>query len=58
MEPGTRDALIAQGKWPDEIGQNVDYVHLKNERGALNFGLRSGSVDVSNSRIIGHSVSR
>jgi RHS repeat-associated protein len=66
MEPGTRDALIAAGRGSgdnieaireayglhlDEIGQSVDFVHVKLEREGLNFGLRPGSVDVFNSRI-------
>jgi hypothetical protein len=52
MEPGTRDALIAAGKEPGEIGQGLNAVHLKMERGAETFGLRPGSVDVFNSRIV------
>jgi RHS repeat-associated protein len=66
MEPGTRDALIAAGRGSgdniaavrsaygidlEEIGNSPDFVHVKMEREGLNFGLRSGSVDVFNSRI-------
>lgn len=68
MEPGTRNALIAAGRGSgdnidkirdelgldlEEIGDNKDFIHLKYERGGLNFGLRPGSVDVFNSRIVG-----
>ncbi|MEU6854033.1 DUF6531 domain-containing protein [Actinacidiphila alni] len=68
MQPGTRDALIAAARGSgdnieaireayglhlDEIGQSLDFVHLKLEREGLNFGLRPGSVDVFNSRILG-----
>ncbi|PWI17216.1 hypothetical protein DI272_25925, partial [Streptomyces sp. Act143] len=67
MHPGTRDALIAAGRGSgdniaaireayglhlDEIGESVNFVHVKMERGGLNFGLRSGSVDVFNSNIL------
>jgi hypothetical protein len=51
MNPGTRDALVAAGKEPGEIGQDLNAVHLKMERGFETFGLRPGSVDVFNSRI-------
>ncbi|WP_432171716.1 RHS repeat-associated core domain-containing protein [Streptomyces sp. 1222.5] len=66
MEPGTRDALIAAGRGSgdniaaireafgidlDEIGESVDFVHVKMERGGLNFGLRENSADVFNSNI-------
>jgi hypothetical protein len=68
MKPGTRDALIAAARGSganieaireayglhlDEIGQSLDFVHLKLEREGLNFGLRPGSVDVFTSRILG-----
>ncbi|GAA2849888.1 hypothetical protein Acy02nite_00040 [Actinoplanes cyaneus] len=53
MAPGTRDALIAAGKKPEEIGQDINAVHLKMERGSETFGLRPGSVDVFNSMIKG-----
>jgi RHS repeat-associated protein len=53
MQPGTRDALIAAGKSSDEIGQDLSAIHLKTERGADNYGLRPGSVDIFNSRIVG-----
>ncbi len=53
MSPGTRDALIAAGKSPGEIGQDVNAVHLKSERGFDTYGLRPGSVGVFNSRIVG-----
>jgi RHS repeat-associated protein len=53
MSPGTRDALIAAGKRPGEIGQDVNAVHLKSERGFDTYGLRPGSVGVFNSRIVG-----
>ncbi|MGW2046970.1 ricin-type beta-trefoil lectin domain protein [Streptomyces sp. NPDC001858] len=53
MSPGTRDALIAAGKSPDEIGQDVNAVHLKSERGFDTYGLRPGSVGVFNSGIVG-----
>ncbi|MDX2542566.1 DUF6531 domain-containing protein [Streptomyces sp. WI04-05B] len=67
MEPGTRDALIAAGRGSgdniaairesfglhlDEIGESTEFVHVKLERGGLNFGLREGSADVFNSRIL------
>jgi hypothetical protein len=51
MAPGTRDALIAAGKSPEDIGQDLNAVQLKMERGAETFGLRPGSVDVFNSMI-------
>lgn len=68
MEPGTTDALIQAGRGSGdnratikeefgldlgEIGSSKDFVHVKIERGGLNFGLRTGSVDVFNSRIMG-----
>ncbi|QRF06122.1 hypothetical protein G9U55_08525 [Streptomyces koyangensis] len=53
MSPGTRDALIAAGKRTGEIGQDVNAVHLKSERGFDTYGLRPGSVGVLNSRIVG-----
>ncbi|GGM19757.1 DNRLRE domain-containing protein [Micromonospora yangpuensis] len=53
MQPGTRDALIGAGKLPGNIGQDVRSVHLKMERGFETFGLRPGSVNVFNSRIVG-----
>ncbi|WP_433230023.1 polymorphic toxin-type HINT domain-containing protein [Micromonospora sp. CA-248260] len=53
MQPGTRDALIAAGKLPGDIGQDIRSVHLKMERGFETFGLRPESVDVFNSRIVG-----
>ncbi|MCE7078731.1 HINT domain-containing protein [Streptomyces sp. ST2-7A] len=53
MSPGTRDALIAAGKNPNEIGQDINAVHLKSERGFDTYGLRPGSVGVFNSRIAG-----
>ncbi|MFJ8685659.1 hypothetical protein [Micromonospora wenchangensis] len=52
MRPGTRDALIAAGKLPGDIGQDIRSVHLKMKRGFETFGLRSESVDVFNSRIL------
>lgn len=67
MQPGTRDVLIAAAPGSgdsieairetydlhlDEIGQRVDFVHLNLEREGLNFGLRPGSVDVFNFRIL------
>ncbi|GAA0477111.1 RHS repeat-associated core domain-containing protein [Streptomyces olivaceiscleroticus] len=67
MEGGTREALIAAGRGSgdniaavadnfgihlEEIGSDVNYIHVKMEREGLNFGLRPGSVDVFNSRII------
>ncbi|MEW1566590.1 RHS repeat-associated core domain-containing protein [Streptomyces sp. NPDC093509] len=67
MEPGTRDALIAAGRGSgdniaaiheafgihlDEIGESVDFVHVKLERGGLNFGLRANSADVFNANIL------
>ncbi|WP_409059106.1 DUF6531 domain-containing protein [Streptomyces sp. SYP-A7185] len=67
MAPGTRDALIAAGRGSgdniaairesfgihlDEIGESVDFVHVKMERGGLNFGLRENSADVFNSNIL------
>ncbi|WEH33856.1 hypothetical protein PZB75_11025 [Streptomyces sp. AM 4-1-1] len=51
MSPGARDALVSAGKTPGEIGQDINAVHLKSERGADAFGLRPGSVGVFNSRI-------
>lgn len=71
MEPGARDALIVNGKGSkgnreqvlqdygidlEEIGSGNDSVHVKLERGDLNYGLRTGSVDVFNSRIKGFTV--
>ncbi|MFI7455511.1 DNRLRE domain-containing protein [Nonomuraea sp. NPDC049714] len=53
MAPGTRDALIAASKTPDQIGQDPNSVHLKSERGWNTYGLRPGSVGVFNSRIVG-----
>lgn len=53
MSPGTRDALIAAGKRPGEIGQDVNAVHLKSGRGFDTYSLRPGSVGVFNSRIVG-----
>lgn len=67
MEPGTRDALIAAGRGSgdniaairesfglhlDESGESTEFVHVKPERGGLNFGLREGPADVFNSRIL------
>ncbi|MGI5427499.1 RHS repeat-associated core domain-containing protein [Streptomyces sp. CA-179760] len=67
MEPGTRDALIAAGRGSgdniaairesfgihlDEIGESTQFVHVKLERGGLNFGLREGSAHVFNSNIL------
>lgn len=67
MEPGTRDALIAAGRGSgdniaairesfgihlDEIGESTQFVHVKLERGGLNFGLREGSADVFNANIL------
>ncbi|MCX4824685.1 DUF6531 domain-containing protein [Streptomyces sp. NBC_01142] len=66
MEPGTRDALIANGRGSggnkdtikeefgidlEEIGDSDKFVHVKLERDGLNFGLRADSADVFNSRI-------
>lgn len=68
MQAGTREALIAAGRGSgsnitaikdafgidlEEIGSSKSHIHVKLERGDLNFGLRSGSADVFNSRIIG-----
>ncbi|WP_435192926.1 polymorphic toxin-type HINT domain-containing protein [Streptomyces sp. NRRL F-5630] len=53
MSPGTRDALIAVGKSPGEIGHDVNAVHLKSERGFDTYGLRPGSIGLFNSRIVG-----
>ncbi len=52
MQPGTRDALVAAGKLPNDIGQDLNAVHLKTERGFQTFGLRPGSVVIFNSRIV------
>jgi RHS repeat-associated protein len=66
MQPGTRDALIAGGaRSPGPglvdaglghlplIGKGMNgIVHVKSELGAINFGLRSGSAEIFNSRII------
>ncbi|MFG3017005.1 RHS repeat-associated core domain-containing protein [Streptomyces sp. NPDC048254] len=67
MEPGTREALIAAGRGSgdniaaikeafglhlDEIGESTQFVHVKMERGGLNFGLREGSAGVFNSNIL------
>jgi hypothetical protein len=38
---------------PDQIGQDLNSVHLKSERGWNTYGLRPGSVGVFNSRIVG-----
>jgi hypothetical protein len=67
MAPGTRDALLAagvrgQGRLLDEMGFGDmpiiakglnDAVHIKAELGAVTYGLRSGSVNIFNSRIMG-----
>lgn len=53
VSPSTRDVLISAGKTPGEIGQDVNAVHLKSERGFDTYGLRPGSVGVFNSRIVG-----
>ena len=53
MATGTRDALIAAGKRPENIGQDINAIHLKMERGAETFGLMPGSVDVFNAMITG-----
>jgi hypothetical protein len=67
MQPGTRDALIAGGaRSPGNalvnaglghlplIGKGMnDVVHVKGELDAINFGLRSGSADIFNTRILG-----
>ncbi|MEU2790954.1 hypothetical protein [Streptomyces sp. NPDC007100] len=52
MAPGARGKLIATGKRPGEISQDVSAVHLKSERGFDTYGLRPGSVGVFNSRIV------
>jgi hypothetical protein len=44
VQPGTRDAPIAAGKLPDDVGQDLNAVHLKTERGFETIGLRPGSV--------------
>ncbi|SCG06746.1 hypothetical protein GA0115259_110542 [Streptomyces sp. MnatMP-M17] len=51
--PGTRDALTSIGKTAGDIGQDINAVHLKSERGYDTYGLRPGSVGVFNSRIVG-----
>ncbi len=53
MSSDVLDALIAAGKRPNEIGHDLNAIHLKIERGAETFGLRPGSVDIFNSRITG-----
>jgi RHS repeat-associated protein len=67
MAPGTTDALLAagargSGRLLDDLGLGgmrqiqsgmTDAVHVKAELGAVTYGLRSGSVDVFNSRIVG-----
>ena len=52
MARGTRAALTAAGRRPGEIGHDLDVVHLKMEHGAETFGLRPGSVNIFNSRIL------
>jgi RHS repeat-associated protein len=66
MEPGTRQALIdagarSGGRLLDDAGfQDMprivkgasDVVHVKAEGAAINYGLRPGSADIFNSRII------
>jgi hypothetical protein len=69
MKQGTRDALLAAGARDDPASRAVremgldhlpvlgkgeaDKVHIKAEKGYLNFGLRKKSVDIFNGRIIG-----
>ena len=67
MAPGTRDALLeagarSKGNLLDEMGFGdmpaigkgmIDVVHIKAERGAVTYGLRQGSADIFNSRILG-----
>ncbi|RAG82056.1 hypothetical protein DN069_29625 [Streptacidiphilus pinicola] len=52
MAPGTRDAMVAAGKLPEDIGSDINAIHLKSERGSDTFGLRPGSVGVFNSNIL------
>jgi len=66
MAPGTVEALLAAGargagKLLDDSGLGnmqtigkgmADVVHVKAERGAVTYGLRSGSADIFNSRIL------
>ncbi|MHA6761152.1 hypothetical protein [Streptacidiphilus sp. PAMC 29251] len=69
MESGTRDALLAAGARDDPASQAVrdmglgdlpvlgrgqaDKVHVKAEKGYLNFGLRKKSVGIFNGKILG-----
>jgi RHS repeat-associated protein len=68
MQPGTREALLAAGARDNPASQAVrdmgldglpvlgkgqaDMVHIKAEKGYLNFGLRRKSVDIFNGRIL------
>ncbi|MEV4559834.1 RHS repeat-associated core domain-containing protein, partial [Kitasatospora sp. NPDC049285] len=70
MQAGTRDALLAAGARDDPASQAIrekgladlpilgrgqaDRVHIKAEKGFLNFGLRKKSVDIFNGRILGY----
>ncbi len=66
MAPGTRQTLMdagarSPGRALEEAGLGhlpliqkgmSNVVHVKGELGAINYGLRSGSVDIFNSRIL------
>jgi hypothetical protein len=66
MKSGTRQALLdagarSGGRLFGEVGLDylpriergmTDAVHIKAERGAINYGLRPGSADIFNSRIL------
>lgn len=72
MAPGTQEALVAAGaRGPglllEEAGLGalpwiqrgmIDAVHIKAELGAITYGLRSGSADIFNSRIVSFSSER
>lgn len=69
MQPGTRQALIGNGARDRVLSSTLDeaglgdlpiigkgdrnVVHVKGEGGAINFGLRPGSADTFNCRILG-----
>jgi hypothetical protein len=69
MAPGTRQALVSAGAraggsllegpelgdLPSIQGKGSDVVHIKQERGRITYGLRPGSVDIFNERIISFS---
>jgi RHS repeat-associated protein len=66
MQPGTADALVASGArsqptvvhevledLPTIVRGDLNVVHVKVELGSVNYGLRPGTQDIFNSRILG-----